>query len=240
MIDAYAHLDMRAPEPLADLGRRLAEAGVEGALVVETWDGRNRAVMETAGMKARPGIGLAYCFRGETEAEIETRLAPDKVRALRIMTKALSPSAFLPALLARSRKWLLPHAEAGIGPLADALSHAAERHPDLQLYVPHLGWPRRDGLDDADWPRAMRRIADIPNAVVGVSALEHFSREAFPHDDVRPFAEQLCALFGPRRILIGSDYPLIDESQYADHMALARSWVIALSPNWSDENALRP
>jgi hypothetical protein len=46
MMDAYCHLDMEQESPVADIERRMAAAGVSMALLVETWDGRNRRLLE--------------------------------------------------------------------------------------------------------------------------------------------------------------------------------------------------
>ena len=46
MIDAHTHLDMSAPDPVADFQSRMASAGVDGALLVETWSGINFSSFE--------------------------------------------------------------------------------------------------------------------------------------------------------------------------------------------------
>jgi hypothetical protein len=37
MMDAFTHLDMSALDPIADFQSRMASAGIERALAVETW-----------------------------------------------------------------------------------------------------------------------------------------------------------------------------------------------------------
>ncbi len=49
-MDAYCHLDMAQQvtprSPIEDIERRMAAARVSSALLVETWDGRNRQLLE--------------------------------------------------------------------------------------------------------------------------------------------------------------------------------------------------
>ncbi|MDR3675133.1 MAG: hypothetical protein P4N24_06560 [Acidobacteriota bacterium] len=41
MIDAYTHLDLTCANPIDDMKARMAQAGIEKALAVETWKGGN-------------------------------------------------------------------------------------------------------------------------------------------------------------------------------------------------------
>jgi predicted TIM-barrel fold metal-dependent hydrolase len=240
MIDAYMHLDMRAAAPLADLRQRLDEAGLDGALVVETWDGRNVELLARAEADRLDGIGVAYCYRGQSRAELQSLLARQRVWCLRADTSSLARDDYPAELVARERKWLLPHAEAGIAPLLPSLVRWSQASPDLKIYVPHLGWPRRDGADETTWLEAMTCLANIKTTVIGVSALAHFSNLPFPHEDVRPFVDRLCALFGAGRVVIGSDYPNSGAAMYQAHHALATRWVSAALPLWNQHDVLRP
>ncbi len=133
----------------------------------------------------------------------------------------------------RARKILLPHADAGIGPLWRELRRLLVRLPKLRIYVPHLAWPFSQGKVETDWECAVRELAAVPSVTFGVSAIAHFSREPFPHNDVRDYALRLISQVAEPRIAIGSDYPLFEKGLYADDMSLARDWVTAIHPNWS-------
>jgi len=112
-----------------------------------------------------------------------------------------------------------------IGALTEGLLRIAATHPGLCVYLPHMGWPRRDGQDDDDWRESIGRLAPLGNWIVGVSALAHFSRLPFPHNDVEPFAAELGATFGPDSLVAASDYPLFEKDKYTDYMKLAASWI---------------
>ena len=69
--------------------------------------------------------------------------------------------------------------------------------------------------------------------VVGISALDHFSQEPFPHKDVEPFAARLIEIFGPESVVVASDYPLIEKNLYAEYMQLAQAWIRRADAQWS-------
>jgi predicted TIM-barrel fold metal-dependent hydrolase len=225
MIDAYTHLDMGVDDPQAALERRMDEAGVSGAFIVETWSKDNRKCLDQIVASHSSRFRVAYCFRPEDEPLSPAILAPEIVGGMRVRTADLRAFRLFGAELARSGKWLIPHCEAGIGVLADELLWLAEACPELRIYLPHMGWPRRDKREDEDWDRSMSTLSALPHLVAGVSAIAHFSQQAFPHQDVQRAAMRLREIFVPGRLCAGSDYPLFDTTRYADYMKLANGWI---------------
>lgn len=241
MIDAYFHLDGSAADPLEDLEQRLASAKVRRVLVVETWAGTERTALDE--LVACPGIGaedrsVAFCFRGQNESELSALLDRPAVRAIRARTGQLEPTPCWLAALERSERMLLCHGEAGIGRLTRAIGPIAARHPRLRIYVPHLGWPRQDKKDDPEWADSIAALAALPNVMLGISALAHFSRTAYPHEDLRPLAQTAMDRLGPGRLVAATDYPLIEKPRYAESYHLARKWITERWPKWNDNHAL--
>lgn len=225
MIDAYTHLDMSAAQPVADLEQRMNAAGVDRALIVETWSGENRWCLQELMSSPVPAFGVAPCFRPDQEPSGAELLSSEMVRALRVKTADLRRLGPVAAKLASMGKWLLPHAESGIGALTDELLQLARLYPGLPIYLPHMGWPRRDKQDDNDWRDSISRLSKLPNLLVGISAIAHFSQENFPHKDVAPFATHLLATFGPELLVAASDYPLFEKSRYAQYLQLTGDWI---------------
>jgi predicted TIM-barrel fold metal-dependent hydrolase len=230
MIDAYCHLNMRVAQPIADLEGRMNAAGVDRALLVETWSGDNRALLDELVASPSPRFRVAFCFRPNEEKAATEHLSSEMVPVLRVKTADLRNLRPLAANLESTGKWLLPHAESGIRALADELMQLAEIHPGLAIYLPHLGWPRRNGHDDDDWARSISMLSKLPNLVVGISAIAHFSREPFPHEDVAPFAAHLRETFGGDALVAASDYPLFAVERYAQYMQLAGHWIAGNTP----------
>lgn len=225
MIDAYCHLDLSVEQPIAELERQMGAAGVDRALIVETWSGDNRVFLEQLLPLQSARFRLAFCFRpGEVQCGSEL-LCSDKVRALRVKTADIHRLGQAAATLQSTEKWLLPHAESGIATLAKELLQFSSLYSGVPIYLPHMGWPRREKLDDHDWPESISALGGIPNLVVGVSAIAHFSRSPFPHQDVEQFIPHILETFGPEALVAASDYPLFDKDKYSQYMQLAIDWI---------------
>jgi len=225
MIDAYCHLDMSAAQPIADLELRMDAAGVDRAFIVETWSGDNRACLQQLIASPSARFRVAFCFRSDEAQSSSEVLSLEMVRALRVKTADLQRLGSIVAKLESTGKWLLPHAESGIRLLTEELLQLAYLYPRLPIYLPHMGWPRRDRQDDDDWRESISMLSKLPNLTVGISAITHFSHDAFPHDDVAPFAAHLLETFGADSLVAASDYPLLDEGRYSQYMQLASDWI---------------
>jgi L-fuconolactonase len=78
---------------------------------------------------------------------------------------------------------------------------------ELRVVVDHLGKPPFGGAGWDDWRASLGDVAARPNAVAKVSGLQVPGRP-FTVDAVRPAWEVALELFGPRRLMWGSDWPL--------------------------------
>ena len=90
------------------------------------------------------------------------------------------------------------------------LVRVLERHPELRVVVDHGAKPRiRDG-EIASWAAVLAGIAAHPQVSCKLSGLV---TEAAPDADLetlRPYVATLLELFGPRRLLWGSDWPVVN------------------------------
>ena len=86
----------------------------------------------------------------------------------------------------------------------------AERHPDLQIVIDHAGKPdiARGELDP--WRARIAALAELSNVSCKLSGLVTEAGDAWQFDDLRPYVEHLLATFGPRRLLWGSDWPVVN------------------------------
>ena len=230
MIDAYCHLDVSVAQPVTDLERRMDATGIDRALIVETWSGDNRACLQQLIASPSSRFRVAFCFRPDERQPSSELLSLEMVGALRVKTCDLSRLGPIAAKLESAGKWLLPHAESGIRMLAEELLQIADCHPQLPIYLPHMGWPRRDRQDDDDWLESISSLSKLPNLIVGVSAIAHFSYETFPHDDIARFASHLVATFGKESLVAASDYPLFEKDRYAQYIWLASNWIGDVRP----------
>lgn len=123
------------------------------------------------------------------------------------------------------------------------LETALRALPDLTVMINHLGAPleRLDADEhgrptlDVDLPLptlpVLERCAEYPNVAVAFSGLYAISRTDHPHMDLRPHVGRVLELFGPRRVLWGSDFPWIaDVPGYAATLELVDVHLSELDP----------
>jgi L-fuconolactonase len=90
----------------------------------------------------------------------------------------------------------------------------AERHPDLTLVLDHLAKPPIAALRSGHravwnlWASMIAEIAQAPNVVAKVSGLNTAAGPGWTVDDLRPAVDHALEVFGPSRLMIGSDWPL--------------------------------
>jgi L-fuconolactonase len=81
-----------------------------------------------------------------------------------------------------------------LGDLA-GIPDLAARHPNLPICIDHLGAPATD-----DWPRLLEAAAQFPLVCCKLSGLAMLP-------DPRPYVQHALRLFGPARLMFGSDWP---------------------------------
>lgn len=89
-----------------------------------------------------------------------------------------------------------------------AAARLAARHPDTPLILNHTGMPvDKDAAGIAAWRQGMRALAAQPNVSAKVSGLAmldwHWAR-----DSLRPFVLETLEIFGARRVMLASNFPV--------------------------------
>ncbi|MCO1657755.1 amidohydrolase family protein [Pseudonocardia humida] len=88
-----------------------------------------------------------------------------------------------------------------------AVADLAAALPELTVVLDHLGKPPAAQADFVVWRTTLAEIAAAPNTVAKVSGLQVRGRP-FTVAGVRPAWEAALELFGPDRLLWGSDWPM--------------------------------
>lgn len=236
-----AALDRRfGPE---DLATELAAAGIDRTILVQTIPSvdETREFLATAttvpfiaavvgwvdltdpavaaaidGLRAGPGGGMLVGIRHQVhdEPDPEWLLRPDVRRGL----AAVEASGATYDLLVRTRE------------LPAALAVAQER-PGLRFVIDHLGKPPiRSGAIEP-WASLLRPFGDLPNVWCKLSGLvTEADPVAWRVDDLAPFVDVALGIFGPTRLVFGSDWPVcLLTASYADVVAAARELTVGLS-----------
>lgn len=81
--------------------------------------------------------------------------------------------------------------------------------PDLPIVLDHMGKPDIAGGKTGDWGKTIAEIAQFPQVFCKVSG---FTTQAdwknWQTADVEPFVKYILAIFGPDRLMFGSDWPI--------------------------------
>jgi L-fuconolactonase len=88
-----------------------------------------------------------------------------------------------------------------------ATAELAGALPGLTVVLDHLGKPPHGRSDFPAWREAFAAVAACPNTVAKVSGLQ-VPGEPFTASGIRPSWEAALELFGPDRLLWGSDWPM--------------------------------
>lgn len=84
----------------------------------------------------------------------------------------------------------------------------AERVPGLRMEIDHLARPpiREKGWEP--WASLLARAAACPGVYAKVSGLNTAAAPDWTGEDLRPYVEHAVELFGPDRLMFGSDWPV--------------------------------
>jgi L-fuconolactonase len=98
-----------------------------------------------------------------------------------------------------------------VGILPRHLEHVpvvARKVPDLRIVIDHLGKPPIAAGVFEPWSSLLARAAQVPNVFAKVSGLDAGDAERWTAADITPYVERALELFGPARLMFGSDWPV--------------------------------
>ena len=84
-----------------------------------------------------------------------------------------------------------------------------ERVPELPMVIDHIAKPMIAQRVMDGWAEDMERIAKIPHIHVKLSGMVTEANPAkWSAEDLRPYVQHVLRLFGPDRLMFGSDWPV--------------------------------
>ena len=111
----------------------------------------------------------------------------------------------------------------------------ARRHPALRITIDHGGKPNIAAGEHEGWARDIAALAREPNIVCKLSGLV---TEAAPNPtraDLRPYVDTLLEAFGPKRLMWGSDWPVLNlNGDYLGWRGNAEALLVGLSEGERD------
>jgi len=209
----------RTYEP-QDLAPELATAGIDGTVLVQAAD----SFAETDAMLARADacdfvagvVGwVPLMAPGETAEAIERYRSHRRFVGVRhLIHDEPDPDWLVRGEVLESLGLL-----AGAGLTFDVVSvlprhleHVvtlAERHPGLRIVIDHLSKPRIRDHEWEPWATGLAAAAALPNVHAKISGLvTEADHERWTVEDLRPYVEYAVEVFGPERLMFGSDWPV--------------------------------
>lgn len=219
----------------SDLKPQLEKNGFQGSVVVQTRQRleETRWLLELA--RANPFIlgivGWVDLRSPHLRAQLETFAANPRLVGVRHIVQS-EPDGFL----------LQPEFLRGISLLEeldlayDILIYArhlpmaaqfVERFPRQRFVLDHLAKPPvKSGAVD-EWARGIRRLASFPNVYAKLSGLVTEADWRFwKPEHMRPYLDVAFECFGPRRLMIGSDWPVCTVAgSYEQTMDLVKGYL---------------
>lgn len=245
-IDAHVHVwksDPRYPwapgtkppdrdataETLLDL---MSRAGVDRTVIIQViyykWDNRYLADV----LKAYPDQ-----FRGVARVNPEDPGAPDHLSKLTeeqgFHGVRISPAAdasgdwirgpLMPPLWKRCRDLKVPMTVLAPVTRMPDVAKLAEQFPDLTIVIDHMA------DSPLSQPQELRKLLDLehyPKLYIKISHSWSLSSQPYPYLDSQQQIKRLYDKFGPKRLIAGSDWPLVERyCTYREAIDIARKHI---------------
>lgn len=202
----------------ADLAPQLARAGIDSTVLVQAAPtiAETLYLLELATENEFiAGVVGWVDFESPVAAEsIATLAADSKLVGLRPMVQDIPDVAWmLKPELAPAIEAMIDHDlvfDALVLPKhLPVLLDFAELYPELRLVVDHGAKPQIRGGDIAEWRHDIQAVARGTNAVCKISGLVTEAGSASPAQ-LAPPVDHLLEVFGPDRLMWGSDWPVCE------------------------------
>ncbi|MBW8709331.1 MAG: amidohydrolase family protein [Alphaproteobacteria bacterium] len=228
----------------ADLRPLLVQAGVEAAILVQAAPTPAETDYMLGIARNTPFVlgvvGWVDLLAPDAAEEVRRRAADPLFLGLRPMLQDIPDPEWVlqpgltPALNAVAAEGLVFDALI-LSHQLDAIAELARRHPQLSIVLDHAAKPRLGEAGAmAAWARGIEALAARPNVTCKVSGLLTELRPGGTRDDVVRGVGVLFDLFGPERLIWGSDWPVLTLSNcfvgagdYQGWFELAREAVAA-------------
>lgn len=222
----------------ADLVPSLRRSGIDGTVLVQSLP----TVADTEYMLALAEENLFILgvvgwvdFESPDVPERIARLARNPLlKGLRPMLQDLPDNRWIErSTLDRAVKAMLDHRlrfDALVLPRhLEPLLTFAQKYPELPIVIDHAAKPAiAEGIGDP-WFSDMRRLAALPHVHCKLSGLLTEAGDTRDAETLSPYVRALIELFGPERLLWGSDWPVLRlAGDYAGWLAMSRGFLAHL------------
>lgn len=104
------------------------------------------------------------------------------------------------------------------------LAKFLQTYPDLRVVIDHCAKPEIRNRQFQPWAEQIKHIADNSNAFCKISGLVTEANSDWKDKDIIPYAEHVLNCFGPKRVMFGSDWPVLKlAGEYQGWLQLVQS-----------------
>jgi L-fuconolactonase len=201
-----------------DLAPILKQNGVAQTVVVQASNSvaESRWLLELADANSFIAgvIGWVDLISADGEAQLNELSAHPKFKGVRHLVESEPEDDWLikPAVLSGLRRLATYDLSYDLLVHTRHLRHVpevAESCPELRFVIDHLAKPPIAQNEIKEWARALKPVADYQNIHCKLSGLvTEANWSSWQTNDLRPFVDCVLELFGPERMMFGSDYPV--------------------------------
>lgn len=228
---------------VADWQQQAQAVGVTGGVLVQAAPTAQETRFLLQQAQDNPAVlgvvGWIDMLASDAEAQVAQCAQQPRLKGLRPMLQDLSDPdwilqpAIQPVLAAMARRGLV--FDALIQPVhLPRILALTQAHPDLTVVVDHGAKPVIDAAAMNAWAEPMAQLArqtDPDKVVCKLSGLWTEAPAGQPVAVVRPWCDALLQMWGPRRLLWGSDWPVLElAGSYAAWRACSLDVLARLSP----------
>jgi predicted TIM-barrel fold metal-dependent hydrolase len=211
IVDTHVHVGLRNYVRVEELVEQMDKIGIEKAVLVQY-----RAGVPSPGntdnsylsncINNFPSKLVGVCLvdhRKEDAAEKLEYLVKEKgFQGIRLAGRDTSPGSDKIAIWEKASELGINVSLSGN---ITTVKDIAENLPDLNLLIEHVGMPYVNGdriLELAKYDKVYVKFS--------TGGLQGVSKEGYPYLDAQPFFKKVYEIFGPERIMWGSDYPPVE------------------------------
>lgn len=203
------------PEDLAPL---LRKAGVDRTVVVQAAQSEAETdflldLADRAGFVAGV-VGWLDMEDADFAGKVDRLMARPKFVGLRPMLQDLDDDAYIlrPGVidnLARLAERGVAFDVLGFPRHLAGVTSALEAVPDLKAVIDHLSKPAIAAKEFDDWAAGIARLATLPNVHCKLSGMiTEADQDNWRPADLEPYVDHVLSVFGPQRLMFGSDWPV--------------------------------
>jgi L-fuconolactonase len=215
-----AHAPIHRDFALSDLAPLAAAAGIATTVLVQAAptvaetrfllgaarasEGFVRGVVGWADLAAPDAVDTLRALASDTLLKSVRPMLQDIADPRWILRADVQPAlTALPALGLRFDALVTPRE-------LPALLMMLERHPELDVVIDHGAKPMIAAGALDPWRAMMRDAASHSRVHCKLSGLLNEAGPGAPDDELRPYVEHMVQCFGPRRLMWGSDWPVVE------------------------------